>query len=296
MSPLDRKIVIEKLYEGRKLANDLKIVLDRPSEKDGHPMANDLVVKILSSFMDLISIMNQSPKEYFPDMYGRKEDSGDNSNSSVSRNRRGCYKRRKTSHTSTKIVPNLIDDGHAWRKYGQKVILNAKHPRNYFRCTHKFDQDCQATKQVQKTDDEPSMYQITYHGIHTCTNPLLKNPHIIFEATPFDESKFLFSFNSINKSHDDSRFPNFPSVKQDYSPTMDQNKSPPHGCHMSSDMTAIGSSAPISVFSPGSDQGDVLSYLSSTSTPNNGFDHMDMMESIHGFCDNLELEFENCYT
>jgi hypothetical protein len=55
----------------------------------------------------------------------------------------------------TPITSNLIDDGHAWRKYGQKDILNAKYPRNYYRCTHRQDQGCWATKQVQKTDEDP---------------------------------------------------------------------------------------------------------------------------------------------
>lgn len=60
------------------------------------------------------------------------------------------------------------DDGHSWRKYGQKDILGAKHPRAYYRCTHRNSQNCPATKQVQRTDDDPSLFDVVYHGEHTC--------------------------------------------------------------------------------------------------------------------------------
>ncbi|CAH1446066.1 unnamed protein product [Lactuca virosa] len=89
------------------------------------------------------------------------------------KNSRGCYI-RKRSWTSTKVT-SLIDDGHVWRKYGQKEIINAKHKRNYYRCTHKFDQGCQATKQVQQTEHEPTKYKITYNRHHTC-NTFLSTP------------------------------------------------------------------------------------------------------------------------
>lgn len=36
---------------------------------------------------------------------------------------------RRTSQSWVRESSVLVDDGHAWRKYGQKVILNAKHPR-----------------------------------------------------------------------------------------------------------------------------------------------------------------------
>ncbi|KAM0822607.1 hypothetical protein ACQ4PT_071391 [Festuca glaucescens] len=60
------------------------------------------------------------------------------------------------------------EDGFIWRKYGQKEILNSKHPRLYFRCTYRDDSGCQATRQVQMSEDDPSLYVITYFGHHTC--------------------------------------------------------------------------------------------------------------------------------
>ncbi|KAE8682254.1 hypothetical protein F3Y22_tig00111273pilonHSYRG00357 [Hibiscus syriacus] len=53
----------------------------------------------------------------------------------ASKEKRGCYKRRKAGQTWT-VVSSTVEDGHAWRKYGQKQILNSKHPR--------FDQGCRA--------------------------------------------------------------------------------------------------------------------------------------------------------
>ncbi|NP_001150829.2 Probable WRKY transcription factor 41 [Zea mays] len=61
-----------------------------------------------------------------------------------------------------------VDDGYSWRKYGQKDILGAKHPRAYYRCTHRNSQNCPATKQVQRTDDHPALFDVVYHGEHTC--------------------------------------------------------------------------------------------------------------------------------
>ncbi|XP_065856481.1 probable WRKY transcription factor 54 [Euphorbia lathyris] len=75
---------------------------------------------------------------------------------------------RKNRHTWSKDTCYLTDDGFQWRKYGQKVIQNEKYPRNYFRCTHKDDQSCLATKQVQRIQEDPPIYRTTYYGHHTC--------------------------------------------------------------------------------------------------------------------------------
>ncbi|KAL5221434.1 hypothetical protein ABZP36_026147 [Zizania latifolia] len=90
---------------------------------------------------------------------------------------------RWTSHmrvSATGGTEGPIDDGHSWRKYGQKDILGAKHPRGYYRCTHRNSQGCTATKQVQRTDDNPSVFDVVYHGEHTCrpaAAAAAKRPH-----------------------------------------------------------------------------------------------------------------------
>lgn len=80
---------------------------------------------------------------------------------------------RKRTHQSSVVTKNIkdLEDGHAWRKYGQKEIQNSKHPKAYFRCTHKYDQQCAAQRQVQRRDDDPDVYTVTYIGAHTCRDP-----------------------------------------------------------------------------------------------------------------------------
>ncbi|XP_058745521.1 probable WRKY transcription factor 41 [Vicia villosa] len=71
-----------------------------------------------------------------------------------------------------------MEDGYSWRKYGQKDILGAKFPRGYYRCTHRNAQGCLATKQVQKSEADPMIYEITYKGRHTCIQSShLNKPH-----------------------------------------------------------------------------------------------------------------------
>lgn len=41
--------------------------------------------------------------------------------------------------------------------------------RGYYRCTHRNVQGCLATKQVQRSDEDPNIFEITYRGRHTCT-------------------------------------------------------------------------------------------------------------------------------
>lgn len=40
--------------------------------------------------------------------------------------------------------------------------------RSYYRCTYRLVQNCWATKQVQRSDDDPTIFEITYKGKHTC--------------------------------------------------------------------------------------------------------------------------------
>uniref|UniRef100_A0ACD5Y387 Uncharacterized protein n=1 Tax=Avena sativa TaxID=4498 RepID=A0ACD5Y387_AVESA len=68
------------------------------------------------------------------------------------------------------------DDGCSWRKYGQKDILGSPHPRGYYRCTYRKSQGCAATKQVQRAEEDPSLYDVIYNGEHTCVHKAKAQP------------------------------------------------------------------------------------------------------------------------
>lgn len=319
-----RKRAIDELVRGRELAYELQVALKRsladPSSLSVHQHHHqDLVSKILGSFCDTISILHYSSPEsdeisqLFPlppntvdSQYSsdarKSEDSSDSCKplTATSKDRRGCYKRRRTSETWSKESSSLMDDGHAWRKYGQKVILNAKHPRNYFRCTHKFDQGCQATKQVQMIQENPPIHRTTYHGRHTCKN-LLRPPQIILDTTAPRDSSFFLSFDQSikpNSNNNDSRRNNnsftaavFPLTKQDTkedvvqgllnvsSSSCDYFLSPP-------DLTGPLSSA-------GSDHGDVISsgVYSCTASTHDSLGMDLVVGSVDDFDDVLQFEF-----
>jgi hypothetical protein len=40
--------------------------------------------------------------------------------------------------------------------------------RSYFRCTHRNTQACLATRHVQRADADPLLFDVVYHGAHTC--------------------------------------------------------------------------------------------------------------------------------
>ncbi|XP_062233570.1 transcription factor WRKY19-like [Phragmites australis] len=89
--------------------------------------------------------------------------------------RRSMWKRRKGQPrwTAKFRVPDANleatpDDGISWRKYGQKDILGAKFPRGYYRCTYRTAQGCPAKKQVQRSDSDLTVFNVTYQGVHTC--------------------------------------------------------------------------------------------------------------------------------
>ncbi|XP_054777407.1 uncharacterized protein LOC129285665 [Prosopis cineraria] len=61
-----------------------------------------------------------------------------------------------------------LADGYSWRKYGQKDVLGAKFPRGYYRCSRRNTEGCLATKVLERDDEDPSLFNITYRGRHTC--------------------------------------------------------------------------------------------------------------------------------
>ncbi|GKU91242.1 hypothetical protein SLEP1_g5142 [Rubroshorea leprosula] len=182
---------IKELVEGQECASKLQFLLHNPSQQHASAsVGEDLVLKILKSFSQTLSVLSSSDSESFMEASANSPDDSPSDESSESRkrappkDRRGCYKRKRNAQTWTVVSPTT-EDGHAWRKYGQKAILNSKHPRSYFRCTRKYDQGCGATKQVQRKEDDPQMYQTTYIGVHTCKETG-KAPPIVPDSSSWD--------------------------------------------------------------------------------------------------------------
>ncbi|VVB13882.1 unnamed protein product [Arabis nemorensis] len=160
---MEEKLVINELEQGKELANRLMINLKQNSSTDSNKILISEILRIYQNAIFMLSFNNNDDKK-------RK---------SSEINDKGSKKRKTTSEKKTEKVKvyvgtgqekNLLDDGYCWRKYGQKEIHGSKNPRGYFRCTHRFTQDCLATKQVQKSDTDPSIYEIKYLGDHTCNN------------------------------------------------------------------------------------------------------------------------------
>lgn len=49
------------------------------------------------------------------------------------------------------------------------IYITLNECRGYYRCTHRNVQGCLATKQVQRSDEDSTVFEITYRGNHTCT-------------------------------------------------------------------------------------------------------------------------------
>ncbi|KAK9075404.1 hypothetical protein SSX86_003727 [Deinandra increscens subsp. villosa] len=192
-----RERLISELIKGRDSTMTLQNLLRRRFVDGGLVLAEDLLNKILESFSDSLSKLCSSGEVCPACDQSTCSDNRREMVVSAVKDRRGCYKRRKRENSRVKI-DDTIEDGYGWRKYGQKTILDANFPRCYYRCTHK-DEGCRALKQVQKLQDGPEMFQITYFGFHTCQN--IKKQTQMFSDSE-DLSTFLLNFEDsrINQS------------------------------------------------------------------------------------------------
>lgn len=86
--------------------------------------------------------------------------------------------------------------------YHIQQVIHSKYKiicREYYRCTYRNTHGCCATKQVQRSSDDPSIFEITYLGKHTCPKNLKTNHAssaadlgyglITFSSTPEPASK-----------------------------------------------------------------------------------------------------------
>ncbi|CAE6053651.1 unnamed protein product [Arabidopsis arenosa] len=163
---MEEKLVINELELGKELANRLMSNLKHTSSVDSN---KTLISEILRIYQNAIFMLRFNEDK---NILKRSLEIDGKASKNV-------FKKRKVSEKKTEKVKvfvatgqenGSIDDGHCWRKYGQKEIHGSKNPRAYYRCTHRFTQDCLAVKQVQKSDTDPLVYEVKYLGNHTCDN------------------------------------------------------------------------------------------------------------------------------
>ncbi|KAL9675633.1 hypothetical protein QQ045_003835 [Rhodiola kirilowii] len=213
----DHSQAIEMLTQGRGLAfqlRDLFLNDPTPISEDRLVLAEDLLERIHGSFTDSISALDHASES--DEM--KSEESGESNTFAKSRKPAASNRsKRKMSEGETwiEVASSLVDDGHAWRKYGQKPILNATHSRNYYKCTHKDQFGCPAKKHVQQIGDDPLSYRTVYTFRHTCTtttnitlNPpaqlILESAAALPDTNP-TSSSFMINFQSNQQDLDRNR-------------------------------------------------------------------------------------------
>lgn len=172
MESAELKVVSDELAQGMEKAMQLRLHLCSTSFSEAEDL---LLQRIISTFEKALCFLKWSG--HVPQSSVSADGSDDlNKNFTDDHDHGDTSKKRKLQPTWTEQVKvnseNGLegpgDDGYSWRKYGQKDILGAKYPRSYYRCTYRLGRNCWATKQVQRSDEDPTIFEITYKGTHTC--------------------------------------------------------------------------------------------------------------------------------
>ncbi|RZC91332.1 hypothetical protein C5167_027394 [Papaver somniferum] len=160
--------------QARELVKELQTQLN-PTSSSSREV---LIARILSSFETSLSMLDRVKLENESTM----ESPGHVSGSPVSDcesdlygdgSRKRCRKRLARCTQKVRVCEQTglegpLDDGYSWRKYGQKDIIGAKYPRGYYKCTSQKTQGCSAMKQVQRSELDSSIFNVSYIGRHCC--------------------------------------------------------------------------------------------------------------------------------
>ncbi|KAI3822120.1 hypothetical protein L1987_09701 [Smallanthus sonchifolius] len=174
----EEKTLIHELTQGLQLAESLRVNLHSPETREF------LIQKILSIYDNALLVLQSGvyagqPREPESSVSFRSPGSEEFEFDRPFSGQQGqnvTSKKRKGSMTledhviicSGNRLEDNIDDGYNWRKYGQKDILGAKFPRSYYKCSYCNSQKCFAKKQVQRKDEDSTVFDIAYKGKHTC--------------------------------------------------------------------------------------------------------------------------------
>ncbi|KAJ0248656.1 WRKY transcription factor 30 [Hirschfeldia incana] len=169
-----KKEIHELMTEGIDYAHELKSQLG--SSSSDQESREHLAKKILESYHKSLTIMNHSGEldQPSPNIHSGGSPKSDDSDQEPHQIIKSSKKSMPRWTEKVRITPGVeidrtLDDGFSWRKYGQKDILGAKFPRGYYRCTYRKSQGCEATKQVQRSNENQMLFEISYRGIHSCS-------------------------------------------------------------------------------------------------------------------------------
>ncbi|XP_019261386.1 PREDICTED: probable WRKY transcription factor 41 isoform X2 [Nicotiana attenuata] len=178
----EREVVITELTKGRELMCQLQKQFD-PMKQE---VCQYLSVEILSSYDKALSllngtalsimskgkqIMNSAPSSSTDKLESPHlpVDSSTKSYDRPSNSRKRKMISRRTEYVYARSGAEVPpEDGYSWRKYGQKPILGAKYPREYYRCARHHLSKCIATKMVKRSDTEPPIFEVIYGESHSC--------------------------------------------------------------------------------------------------------------------------------
>uniref|UniRef100_A0A7N0T4D1 WRKY domain-containing protein n=1 Tax=Kalanchoe fedtschenkoi TaxID=63787 RepID=A0A7N0T4D1_KALFE len=217
----EQQALINELKQGRELAKQLQNHLN-PSTASSETRLF-LVQKIISSYEKTLTKLNPSNNSSKNNNSPRSQGSSHqhySTHQDASKKRKAMPKWIEQVQVKSETgLESPLDDGHSWRKYGQKDILGAIHPRGYYRCTHRHVQGCLATKQVQRSDQDPTIFHVTYRGQHTCTKSANSSPNKPSEQqkrrkTDHTSDQLRFSFGVKNEERsplEEQVFPTFSS-------------------------------------------------------------------------------------
>ncbi|XP_020576832.1 probable WRKY transcription factor 30 [Phalaenopsis equestris] len=192
----DIKMLMDLLNQGNEHIMELEAHLDNHHNFSSETclLLSSKVQATFSAAITMTKLIEQRSYRFPPS--ATNSHSSERSFKEIER-REMCKKRKSLPRWSGQVqacsgsaMEIAIEDGHSWRKYGQKDILGAKFPRCYYRCTHRHSHGCLATKHVQRSDNNTSIFNITYRGAHTCINgahkPLIStNEQIIHQNQSF---------------------------------------------------------------------------------------------------------------
>ncbi|MFS7925080.1 putative transcription factor WRKY family [Helianthus anomalus] len=209
---MEKRPLMNELTQGRDLANQLKGHLDQTLS--AAQTCEFLVERILSSYEKALSMLN-NPFDEAP----AAADSYSPNHCTTSTKKRKTMDKwsEQVKVCSGNMVEAPLNDGYSWRKYGQKDILGASHPRAYYRCTHRNVQGCLATKQVQRSDEDSSVFEVSYRGRHTCIQATQLSKALDKKPPKKEEEEekkcmdraFSFNFKATYKGGEEGLFPCF---------------------------------------------------------------------------------------